>query len=76
MLSKWLPGRKGEDRKSPQDIEPTGRTERDAEASAIPESGPILDDDVIQKLIGLSPDGGMRSSSRSLRPTSPAAWTT
>ncbi len=57
ILSKWLPGRKPQDRNSPRGTQPEAEPAPQAEGPAESEAGPILDEDVIQKLIDLSPDG-------------------
>ncbi len=57
MLSKWLPGRKSQDRNSPRDDKPVVETEPETAGPMVSEPGPILDEDVVQKLISLSPNG-------------------
>lgn len=53
MLSRWLPGRRSQNQGTPKEVEPTPQ----AEASVDSEARPILDEDVVQKLIDLSPNG-------------------
>jgi HPt (histidine-containing phosphotransfer) domain-containing protein len=53
MLSRWLPGRRSQNRDTPKEVEPAPQAEDLAESEATP----ILDEDVVQKLIDLSPNG-------------------